>query len=207
MTHNVLSAVSADTQAVILDLDGTLYNKRRLPACLIARNLFWLPLLWAERKTRRAMQGVFLGSKEAFYNEFFRRMAQGRSFTPAMARWWYFWRYMPSMVAALKCRFRPQPWLGGFLTECRKRHLRIVVYSDYGFVDEKLMALGLHADMFEFVVSAPSLGGLKPSKECAMEVCRRLNIPPANCLFIGDRDDTDGASARAIGARFYLVKA
>ena len=55
-------------------------------------------------------------------------------------------------------------------------------------------------DMFDFVLSAPFLGGLKPSKECAEEIAKRLNIPPAHCLFVGDRDDTDGESARAFAA-------
>ncbi len=203
LTPDVLTA---DIEAVVLDLDGTIYNKRRLPAYLILRNILWLPFLSAEQKTRKAMRGMYLGSKEAFYTEFFRRMAQGRSFTSAMARWWYFHKYMPSMVHALECHFRPQSWFGGFLMECRKRHLRVVVYSDYGWVERKLYALGLHADMFEFVVSAPSLGGLKPAKECAEKVCQSLNIPPERCLFVGDRDDTDGASARAIGARFCQVE-
>lgn len=203
LTPDVLTA---DIEAVVLDLDGTIYNKRRLPAHLIARNILWLSVLSAEQKTRKAMRGMYLGSKEVFYTEFFRRMAQGRSFTPAVARWWYFHKYMPSMVSTLKRYYRPQPWFGGFLMECRKRHLRVVVYSDYGFVDEKLLALGLHADMFDFVLSAPSLGGLKPAKECAEEIAKRLNIPPAHCLFVGDRDDTDGESARAIGAKFYQVE-
>ncbi len=203
LTPDVLTA---DIEAVVLDLDGTIYNKRCLPAHLIIRNILWLPLLSAEQKTRKAMRGIYIGNKEAFYTEFFSRMAQGRSFTPAMARWWYFRKYMPSMVRTLKQYYRPQLWFGTFLLECRKRHMRVVVYSDYGFVEEKLFALGLHADMFEFVVSAPSLGGLKPAKECAEEVAKRLNIQPAHCLFIGDRDDTDGASARAIGARFCQVE-
>ena len=206
MTPLTPDILSSDIEAVIFDLDGTIYNKRRLPAHLIARNILWLPLLSAEQKTRKAMRGMYLGSKEAFYTEFFLRMAQGRSFAPAMARWWYFHKYMPSMVSTLKQHYRPQPWFGGFLMECRKRHLRVVVYSDYGFVEEKLFALGLHADMFEFVVSAPSLGGLKPAKECAQEIAKRLNIPPDRCLFIGDRDDTDGASARTIGAKFCQVE-
>ena len=203
LTPDVLTA---DIEAVVLDLDGTIYNKRHLPAHLIARNILWLSVLSAEQKTRKAMRGMYLGSKEVFYTEFFRRMADGRSFTPAVARWWYFHKYMPSMVSTLKQYYRPQPWFGGFLMECRKRHLRVVVYSDYGFVEEKLLALGLHADMFDFVLSAPSLGGLKPAKECAEEIAKRLNIPPAHCLFVGDRDDTDGASARAIGAKFCRVE-
>ena len=206
MTPLTPDILTDDIEAVVLDLDGTIYNKRHLPAYLIIRNILWLPLLSAEQKTRKAMRGIYIGNKEAFYTGFFHRMAQGRPFTPAMARWWYFHKYMPSMVYTLKRHFRPQPWFGDFLLECRKRHLRVVVYSDYGFVEEKLFALGLHADMFEFVVSAPSLGGLKPARECAEEIAKRLNIQPAHCLFIGDRDDTDGASARAIGAKFCQVE-
>ncbi len=204
MTQPISDVLSADIEAVILDLDGTIYDKRHLPLCLVLRNLLWLPFLSAEQKTRRELRGQFFGTEEQFYEAFFNRMAQGRFFSPAMARAWYFQKYMPSMVHALK-HYRPRPWLNGFLAACRKRHLYVVVYSDYGCVEQKLYALGMHADMFDFVISAPALGGLKPAKECAAEVANRMNVKPEHCLFVGDREDTDGMSAQSIGAKFYLI--
>lgn len=196
--------LTGDIQAVVLDLDGTLYDKHHLPLRLVLRNLLSLSLLAVEQKTRKALRGQFFGSEEQFYQAFFEQMAKGHLFSPRIARAWYFGKYMPSMVRALR-HYRPRPWVSRFLADCRNRHLKVVVYSDYGFVERKLYAIGLHADMFDFVVSAPALGGLKPAHECAIQVAERLNTRPENCLFIGDRTDTDGASAKAIGAKFYLV--
>lgn len=198
-------SLTLDVKAIVLDLDGTLYDKSRLPLRMVLRQCLYLPLLSAEQQTRRAMKGQYLGSETAFYAAFFSRMAAGRLFSARFARWWYWHRYMPSMVSALRRHYRFRDWFSALWAECRKRKIHIAVYSDYGMVEQKLQAIGLHADMFDYVVSAPELGGLKPSTECAHEVCKHLNVRPEECLFIGDRDDTDGETARAIGAKYYIL--
>ncbi|MGN0187628.1 MAG: HAD family hydrolase [Paludibacteraceae bacterium] len=205
MTTSINHVLTETVQAVVLDLDGTLYDKRHIARRLVMQHLCTLPLLAAEQNARKRLKGQHFGTEAAFYDSFFRRMAQTHLYTPRIARCWYFRVYMPSMVRTIRRRYRLNAWVEPLLTECRKRHIRIAVYSDYGCVPEKLAALGLHTDRFDVVVSAPQLGGLKPARESAARVVEMLNVPAGNCLFIGDRDDTDGASARAVGAKFYLI--
>ncbi len=201
-----IDALNDRVKAVVLDLDGTLYDKRRLAARLIASQLLFLPLLAAEQRTRKALKGQFFGSEADFYTNFFRKMAKKRLFSVRLARWWYFRCYMPAMVRVLRRAYRPQAWVQPFIEACRQRKIAVAVYSDYGCVAEKLHALGFAPQQFDFVVSAPELGGLKPSAQAAAQVVERLQVASADCLFVGDRNDTDGASARTVGAQFFLIE-
>lgn len=90
--------------------------------------------------------------------------------------------------------------------ECRRRGLKMAVYSDYGGVVDKLNALGIDRHQFDLLIAAPELGALKPSEPCARRVLEMLEADPKTTLFVGDRDDKDGASARAVGARFLEIK-
>ena len=82
----------------------------------------------------------------------------------------------------------------------------MAIYSDYGAVIEKLEALGIDPSLFELKISAPELGALKPSEPCARRVMEMLQADPKTTLFVGDRDEKDGASARSVGARFLLIE-
>jgi phosphoglycolate phosphatase/putative hydrolase of the HAD superfamily len=78
--------------------------------------------------------------------------------------------------------------------------------SDYP-ATSKLLALGL-SDYFDQVVSNGETEGLrriKPSPDGYLLAAQLLGCDPEECLVIGDRDDADGAAARAAGMRFRLV--
>ena len=71
---------------------------------------------------------------------------------------------------------------------------------------ERLEALGFDCAWVDVVADAPNLGGLKPSREAAMKLCSMLGVDPKATLMVGDRDDTDGETARRCGMRFLHVK-
>ena len=89
--------------------------------------------------------------------------------------------------------------------EAKAQGLQLAIYSDYGCVIEKLEALGIDPSLFDLMVAAPELGALKPSEPCARRVMELLGAKPETTLFVGDREDKDGESARAVGAKFLLV--
>jgi FMN phosphatase YigB (HAD superfamily) len=84
-----------------------------------------------------------------------------------------------------------------------RRGLPRLVASDHP-PHARLEALGL-LDGWRGALGAESLGALKPLPDLILESSSRLGVSPDRLLYVGDRDDTDAAAARAAGARFLLV--
>ena len=198
---NVLNGV----KTVVFDLDGTLYNKSGLARRMVTTLWWCLPLLAAERLARRNMHYVHFASEEEFYRVFFRTMSRGHWWGPLIASTWYCDIYLPTMVRLIKKYQKPRPETLELIAECKRRGLQMAIYSDYTGVPEKLEALGIDASQFEVLTSAPMFGALKPSPICAHRVLELLQADPLTTLFVGDREDKDGATARAVGAKFYLI--
>ncbi|MBO4454037.1 MAG: HAD family hydrolase [Paludibacteraceae bacterium] len=203
---NELKNALNGVQTVVFDLDGTLYDKSGLAARMVRRLWWCLPVLAAERLARRNMHYFQFASAEEFYTAFFANMARGHWWTAAMAGRWYEHVYMPAMVRLIARYHRPRPETMALLAEAKARRLKIAIYSDYGWVLEKLEALGIDPQQFDLMVDAPTLGALKPSLPCARRVLEMLQANPATTLFVGDRDEKDGASARSVGAKFLLIR-
>ena len=193
-------------RVVVLDLDGTLYAKSRMVwRMLSAAPKDWRRML-AERKTRKKMRGKWLQNEEMFYQTYFHTMATYCKDTPENLRLWYVNRYMPMMVSVIRKYYKPVDWLNNFASLCKTKGVKMVVLSDYGHTHEKLEALGIDEAIFDWVVSAPELGGLKPAPQLLYKVAEYMEVTPKQCLVIGDRNDTDGALAQAVGASFRLIK-
>lgn len=191
-------------ETVIFDLDGTLYDNRCLHWMLPLSELFCLKLgyLARERKARKALRGKDFGTEEAFYQHFFSAISPQH---PERAERWYHGHYMPLQARILRRFCRPFPWVKSRLEELRKQNIQVAVYSDYGFAKEKLQAVGIDPQLFDLIVDAPSLGGLKPNQASAQRLMQKLQAQPQTTLIVGDRDDTDGETARQIGAAFERI--
>ena len=197
--------IPADCKTVIFDVDGTLYDKTGIAQKMVRRLWWCLPLLMAERLARKNMHYVQYASAEEFFGAFFYQMARGHWWGPKIAEEWYHYVYMPAMVRIIHKSYHPREDVMAIVEECRKRGLQMVVYSDYGSVIEKLEALGIDPSPFDLIISAPELGALKPSESCARRLLEMLEADPKTTLFVGDREDKDGASAKAVGAQFLKV--
>ena len=200
--HYPLSTVDL----VVLDLDGTLYDKRHLSLRMVLHALCDIRKMQAERHTRAKMKGIYLGNKEAFYESYFLHLSQMLKTSADSVQQWYENRYMPLMVNLIGKHHLAGDWIMPFIQQCRSRGIKLVVLSDYDYAEDKLQALGLSPTLFDWVVSAPALGGLKPAPQLLHQVAQQMGLPVEKCLVIGDREDTDGAMARATGAQFQLIK-
>lgn len=110
---------------------------------------------------------------------------------------------------------RPTRYLGRFrraslleeIRAFRDAGGRTAVISDYP-ARKKLHALGA-THLFDVVVSNgehPQLKRLKPAPDGMLLAAAELGVLPEHCLVIGDRDDADGAAARAAGMAFRLIR-
>lgn len=191
-------------RAVIFDLDGTLYDNRCLHWLLPLTELCCLRLgyLARERKARKLMYGQNYGTEEMFYQHLFGAIS---SHNPVQASQWYHRHYMPLQARILRHCCHPYAWVKARLAELRDKGILVVLYSDYGFAAQKLQALGIDPSSFDLIVDAPSLGGLKPSRESAEKLLQMLQLQPEEVLFVGDRDDCDAETARRIGAPYRLI--
>ena len=193
-------------KAIIFDLDGTLYNKKGLPLRLILSDIPHMLMLGNERKARKELMGRWFGDEQAYYDALYARVAELSHSCVEAARDWYERRYMPQMQRLLRRHYHVEPWVEGMLADLRQKGIKTAVYSDYGCLRERLEALGFDCSWVDAVADAPSLGGLKPCRESTMRLCEILGVDPTETLMVGDRDDTDGESARRCNMRFKHVK-
>lgn len=110
---------------------------------------------------------------------------------------------------------RPGRWLAAFRRQAllaeieafRRAGGRTALVSDYP-AQRKLAALGASA-LFDAVVASGEPGGprrLKPHPDGMLRAAAALEVEPAACLVIGDREDADGAAARAAGMEFRRIR-
>src|SRR6187549_23385 len=109
---------------------------------------------------------------------------------------------------------RPGKWIVRFprrallaeLRAFRTQGGRSALVSDYP-AERKIDALGVRS-LFDAIVANGEAHGprrLKPDPEGYLHAAELLQVDPARCLVIGDRDDADGEAARAAKMGFRLV--
>lgn len=153
-------------------------------------------MLIREQKVRKSLRGTEFPSEEAFYDAFFGK---------GVSKDWYYNTYMKDTMWLLYKYFKMRPWVKRIIPELRSRDIKIAVLSDYGFVWQKLEAIGFDPSWADFVLDSPKAGALKPSKAPFLLVAEALGVDPSDCVVVGDREDTDGMGAREAGMKFKLV--
>ncbi len=199
--------------AIILDVDGTLYRQgpvRRRMALRLAGACVTQPL-----RTRRAVRAI-----RAFRDnlETIRAGLPGNADHPAqqlqrtieqtgmpeelvqslIEEWWF---ERPLAVIG----GYPRKGLHRFLGRALQCGIRLGVFSEYPS-EGKLECLGVR-DPFSVVVSScdPEVRRFKPDPAGFLHAARQLGSKPETTLVIGDRDDADGAGARAAGMRYVEI--
>jgi putative hydrolase of the HAD superfamily len=190
-------------RAVTFDVDGTLTDASALRLSMLLRNLTRLRSLRVGHRVREELRGTRFPSGEAMRAREAELVGERLGVDAAQARERLDAIFDASLTAALRAR-GPAVHLGAALRTLVDGGLSIGVVSDRR-VDDKLAALGLDALPWAARVSADDTGILKPDPETLVAAARALGVEPYEIAHVGDRDDTDGAAARAAGARFFLV--
>ena len=195
---------------VVFDVDGTLYDQRRLRLGMLrdllghtwqARSLDTLLTLRTFRRVREALGE--LGDEQAGSDFMALQYAQTGSRhgkTPAAVRAltdeWMEQRPLPLLAA---CRY---PHVAEVLAGLRASDKQIAVFSDYPAV-AKLAALGLQADAVVCATDA-DIARLKPDPAGLLAILRQTGVAPERALMIGDRFDRDAAAAARAGMRALI---
>lgn len=93
----------------------------------------------------------------------------------------------------------PPPGLARLLRAADHRGLLRAVWSDHPAI-QKLEAMGSAG--WAVIGAGRPLGALKPLPDVGWGLLAQLGASPATALLVGDRDDTDGLAAAALGCRF-----
>lgn len=195
-------------RAAIFDMDGTLYRQRPVRIRMAVRlgnyyllhpgSVRELAGIWYFRKIRE--QAAFRTRSMA---EQIRAAAQKAGLTETEGLEKAIRKWMFHEPLALIPDHGNEPVLA-LIRTLREEGKTVIIYSDYP-PEEKLKALGVVPD----AVYYPGLGGItemKPSGENVRKILKDLKLKAEETVYLGDRDEKDGKSARDAGVRFLPVK-
>ena len=202
-------------RAVLFDLDGTLYDQRRM-----RRRMAWELATDCCCSTRLPRSGACAGSGSSDGRR--KRCgtttrAAGRPRSRATGSGGH-----PRRVASRRTGLAGRRVDGGTTAEAsspaadstacascstfsQAAESRVGVFSDYP-PHAKLRALGV-ADAFSLVLCAsdPDIGAFKPTRAGFWCACERWGLPPREVLMVGDRPDVDAAGAAAAGMPCVII--
>ncbi len=204
-----MPAIMPHPTAWLVDLDGTLYRPLPVKLAMAAELLLFgpraLPIIRRFRHEHERLRQDIGHDVDSPFDMQVDRTAEAlalrRDQVLAVVDTWMVQR--PSRWIA---RF-PRAKLVAEMRAFRASGGRLALVSDYP-ARTKLGALGL-ADLFDVVVANGEPDGprrLKPHPQGMLLAASRLSVEPGQCLVVGDRDDADGAAARAAGMAFRRIR-
>lgn len=195
------------TKAVIFDVDGTLYNQKKLRT-LIAKKILLHYLIRPHR----------FNDLEIIHH--FRRERENNHSKPVvdLAEEQYLWAADKAGVPVSKVKEVIDLWIFQKPLQClpacvydgvrelfahlAEHGIARIIFSDYPALD-KIKAMGLEADGF-ICATDSEINCLKPHPRGLEIIMKRWSLSPEQLLFIGDRDDRDGECARRAGVPYLL---
>jgi len=191
-------------RAVTFDLDGTLYDLGRARVPLLLRAFPAWRTLRVGKAVREELTGRAFADGKALLAEEAKVVGERTDVDPATARVRLDRVFGKALTGALRAT-GPMGGVRDLLDDLSRAGIKLAVVSDRGHVNDKLLALGLADIAWTSRISADDVGALKPHPALLERAARDLGVDAVQLLHVGDRDDKDGALARAFGSAFVHV--
>jgi HAD superfamily hydrolase (TIGR01549 family) len=195
-------------KAVIFDVDGTLYDQRKLRFYIVREMVICVlqdPGRIAELKIlrhfRRMREKHAAESASDLESRQYVWAAQAARVSPdQVQRVVKEWMLERPLAYLRSCRY---PEAEALFSQLQRQGIPIGIFSDYPALD-KLRALGLTAQV---IVSATCAGvnRLKPDPTGLLVAAAKLGAPAVECLFIGDQEAKDGVCARRASMPYLIL--
>ncbi len=195
---------------MIFDVDGTLYNQKKLRFFMLQELLGYYLIrphkAWQinvlrhfrkEREKRALIASENINIEHSQYLWCQEKVERSVSEIKDIVGKWIHQKplkYLPY------CMYKNASSL---LTELKKRKIKTAVYSDYN-AEKKIESLGISIDHI-YSSEQEEIGALKPNPKGLDYIASTLDIPKKDILFIGDREDRDGACAINAGISYLDV--
>lgn len=194
-----------DIKLVCFDVDGTLYDQRRLRLLMIREILIEI----ARRRTIKFVRILKLyrelRENTACFSDNFEKIiisetaaligCSEKQVRDTVAEW----IHRRPLRHLLECRYAG---IFELFSHIKAQGKKIGIFSDYP-AEAKILALGLTADYIA-CAGDNDTPRLKPDPQGLLNLMTRSETKPENTLLIGDRPERDGLAARAIGSRILI---
>ncbi len=194
-----------EINAIIFDLDGTLYCKNGISLAMIVRDLSDIFLIKALLDIRKSLRGIDLSNENDYYCLLFEKISGKSNRKPEQIREWYFNKYCKNFVNILKNKYKPRENLIPLLERLYSNGVKLSILSDYPVVKERLIALNIDPNYFNLIKSSEEYGALKPCKRVLQSIAEELQSPFNKTLVVGDKAETDIDGAIQSGMQFIKI--
>ena len=196
-------------EVVIFDVDGTLYDQRKLRRYMLV-DLLKYSIMNPQRLNELKIIKDFRKERENHTFDVENDIENAQ----------YNWGAQASGVSSEKVRNVVEKWIFNaplkYIPHCRysgvlefvgnlcNREIATAVFSDYP-AKEKLSALGLSPCCI-VCSTDKNVDKLKPDTKGLFIIVETLGVSVEHCLFIGDRDERDGECARKAGMPYLILE-
>lgn len=193
-------------QLVCFDVDGTLYNQRKLRLFMIREMLIELSLTQKVTfirilKIYRHLRETTVGGQDNFEQALISETADLVGCSEKQVKDTVIeWLHERPLRYLGRCRYAGVLELFSRLKTSGKK---IGIFSDYP-AEAKIAALGLMADYIAYAGDHDT-PRLKPDPQGLLNLMARSGACPMSTLLIGDRPDRDGLAARRAGS-YVLIR-
>ncbi len=196
-------------KVVIFDVDGTLYDQRKLRMYMLMNLLGYyimkpqrLQELKILKDFRREREKHAFDTENDIENGQYRWGAQASGVSPEKVR-----SVVEKWIFSIPLKYIPYcsfPSILEFFNNLHKHGIATAIFSDYP-AKKKVDVLGLNPDCIVCSTDR-NVDRLKPDPRGLFVIVETLGVSVEECLFIGDRDDHDGECARKAGMQYLILK-